>query len=662
MPQFSRAARVVLFLGLLLCGQRVESVRAAEPTVIISELAWAGSEFSSADEWIELHNVTDHPLDLAGWSLTKKSSGQEKPMYTIPAGIIPVGGYFLISHVAPGIGSALLRTPDIVSTDISLVNSSLQVKVYDATGGLIDAADDGGGAPLAGKYDSSAKIFATMERNPRIEDGTLATSWHTASAQLGLVEGATGLGTPGNENSNAGPVAVGGDDQSAVVGESVSFDASRSTDPERDTLSYHWDFGDGSTADLATVSHLFTMSGTFSVIVTVSDGKAFATDSLIVTVADVAVVPVTPEPTVRPCAGWIIVSILPNPVGADDHEEVVLKNVADTAQAPKRCTLRIGTRSWSLSAIGDVEPQKTMAIQHAAVAIRIPNTGATVTVLDEHESVIDETTYSVAAEDARWVRGSKGWAWDKKPTPKKQTAKKKITPRVVEHPRTVAELQNFSSGTMVSVRATSTTPVGAMGERVVILEDATGGVSVTLATAHPTIPLGSSVSVVGTVRTRDGRRYILADAGGVRVGIGSARSPRAVTVVDVTSDDTNRLVTLSGVITVVSGSRFEVDDGTDIISTVVKSSTGIVRPRMAAGDHVVVIGVVSAGASGIKLYPRVREDIVVQRVLGAQTSSTPEALASSTQPLWWYWVAAIVGALMISMRPLWKYWRRTRSA
>jgi hypothetical protein len=37
--------------------------------VVINEIAWGGSAASSADEWIELHNTTAQPVDLAGWSL-----------------------------------------------------------------------------------------------------------------------------------------------------------------------------------------------------------------------------------------------------------------------------------------------------------------------------------------------------------------------------------------------------------------------------------------------------------------------------------------------------------------------------------------------------------------------------------------------------------------
>ncbi|MBQ4819023.1 PKD domain-containing protein [Aquimarina sp. MMG016] len=53
----------------------------------------------------------------------------------------------------------------------------------------------------------------------------------------------------------------------------VTFDASGSTDPNNDPLTYSWDFGDGNTAVGVTTTYEFTTVGEFDVSLTVSDGK-----------------------------------------------------------------------------------------------------------------------------------------------------------------------------------------------------------------------------------------------------------------------------------------------------------------------------------------------------------------------------------------------------
>jgi parallel beta-helix repeat protein len=56
-------------------------------------------------------------------------------------------------------------------------------------------------------------------------------------------------------------------------GDTVTFDASGSTDPSGLPLTYHWELGDGATADTAQVSHSYVQPGFHRVGVDVSDGR-----------------------------------------------------------------------------------------------------------------------------------------------------------------------------------------------------------------------------------------------------------------------------------------------------------------------------------------------------------------------------------------------------
>src|SRR5689334_9098402 len=96
------------------------------PTIVINELLWMGSSASTADEWIELRNLTDQPIDLSGWKLTKLSGGVELAMLTIPASkTIAAQGYFLISnYAATNTSSVLAVTPDVVDSAVALSNSA----------------------------------------------------------------------------------------------------------------------------------------------------------------------------------------------------------------------------------------------------------------------------------------------------------------------------------------------------------------------------------------------------------------------------------------------------------------------------------------------------------------------------------------------------------
>jgi hypothetical protein len=68
------------------------------------------------------------------------------------------------------------------------------------------------------------------------------------------------------------------------LNESITFDASETVDIDNDTLSFNWDFGDGTTSTEPVVNHSYTTSGTFQVTLTVSDGEIQDTATMLVTV------------------------------------------------------------------------------------------------------------------------------------------------------------------------------------------------------------------------------------------------------------------------------------------------------------------------------------------------------------------------------------------
>jgi PKD repeat protein len=73
---------------------------------------------------------------------------------------------------------------------------------------------------------------------------------------------------------NAAPLPVLKHDKSACRLQAVSFDASGSSDPDGDLLTYQWDFGDGTVLNSGSnATHAYSKGGRYMVKVTVNDGQ-----------------------------------------------------------------------------------------------------------------------------------------------------------------------------------------------------------------------------------------------------------------------------------------------------------------------------------------------------------------------------------------------------
>jgi hypothetical protein len=91
------------------CGNSVSSIQtitvtgSCAPRVIISEVAWAGTGASPEEQWIELRNLGDDSVDLAGWALRWRVAKPEAP------GEASWKTFLLSGVIAPAARDAALR-------------------------------------------------------------------------------------------------------------------------------------------------------------------------------------------------------------------------------------------------------------------------------------------------------------------------------------------------------------------------------------------------------------------------------------------------------------------------------------------------------------------------------------------------------------------------
>lgn len=178
-----------LFIALSIVSP-LSAIRAAEPSnVLLSEIAWAGSEKSTADEWLEIRNVGNESVDVSGWTLT--GAGSSGSPLTLPTETLLASNQsYLVANYAVGDKSTLIVAPDMVTTTVSIPNTALNITLVDANGNVVDTLIDAG-APDFG----SSTTFATMKRDFSGNTWFTETASSNAQSSVALVEETPPLAT-----------------------------------------------------------------------------------------------------------------------------------------------------------------------------------------------------------------------------------------------------------------------------------------------------------------------------------------------------------------------------------------------------------------------------------------------------------------------------------
>ncbi|HEV7609680.1 MAG TPA: DNA/RNA non-specific endonuclease [Steroidobacteraceae bacterium] len=189
------------------------------------------------------------------------------------------------------------------------------------------------------------------------EPGVRNVDWNTYRTTVDAIEALTGYDllallpddVEAAVESNTQPpiVAIAGPAGAIAEGDSATFSASGSLDPNGSVVGYAWDFGDGSTGSGLSVTHTFTQDGAFIVRLTVTDNDGLtATKTFTVQVSNVApVVSAVPNATLNVGATYTVTGTFADP-GADAWTATV--NWGD-GSAPEQVAL--GGHSFSLTHI-----------------------------------------------------------------------------------------------------------------------------------------------------------------------------------------------------------------------------------------------------------------------------------------------------------------------
>jgi PKD repeat protein len=138
---------------------------------------------------------------------------------------------------------------------------------------------------------------------------------------------AFGIDPPSSGTVNQPPVAIASaSTNNGVAPLTVTFSSSGSYDPEGVSLTYSWNFGDGTTSTTANPSHAYQAAGTYSATLTVSDGVNTTTSSAIrITVTAVGTnQPPVASASATPLSGAAPLTVAFSSTGSSDPEGAAL--------------------------------------------------------------------------------------------------------------------------------------------------------------------------------------------------------------------------------------------------------------------------------------------------------------------------------------------------
>lgn len=537
-------------------------------TVVINELMWMGSSKSTADEWLELRNLTDQDIDISGWQI-EGAAGSGKSLIIPEGKIIKTSGYFLISNYAKGDEKTILDIDsDWVTTAISLSNNNPKYYLRNKGGILIDEIEKDKGEPLAG--DNDLKYSMERVENPR--DGTKARDWHTATEPHGFKLDSTERGTPGFPNSSAPNLPISKIKSTKDLQEEIIIRGVVVCLPNLffEQRAYIQDETGGIRLKLE--DGLWPKLSLGSVVKVKGKINSYYTEKELI-LRDESEIDLVSNEAIKPFnikTGQITLfeGALVK-ISGQISETSGDTFYVDDGSGPAKIYIKEETRINL--------PKKHKGDQAEIIGI-VNNWSGNFRILPRY------------SEDVVIV-----------PQPKKEEVILNLS---------IKETKKQPKGTKVRVKGVVSVEPNVLSKTYFYIQDSEAGIQIySYYKRFPTLKLGDFVEVIGEISEIYGEKRIKIKIP-EDIIILCSRSPPVPQKIKIKSvaSYSGMLVKVRGTVIKTSGSTFYISDGTGIIKIYIQKLTGIKKPRLKKGAIVEIIGIVSQTKTGYRILPRYQKD------------------------------------------------------
>mgnify|MGYP001612262703 FL=1 len=348
-----------------------------------------------------------------------------------------------------------------------------------------------------------------------------------------------------------------------------------------------------------------------------------------------------------------ISEFLPNPEGSDvDLEFIELFNPNNFAVDLSGWMLDDAEGGSAPDVFSDgtfIDAFQYLLLPRTETEIALNNNGDEVRLIDALGNIVDLAVYEKSAEGVSIIRDEQGiLQHTKTQTPGEinvLVAAEKASGVVMA---IIKDLAEEELNTPVKVAGTVLVPPGVLGTQIFYIGGSQGIQVYMYKKDFPELRIGDQVEVSGILtQSRGERRIKISNKEDIKLlGARTEVEPLQLMSTQIDEQLDAGLVTVSGEVTESKGSGFWIDDGNGEVYFYIKSATGI-KKNFAVGDTVSVTGVLVKDSSGFRILPRFVDDILVQKVLAAETGAEDLQNSSAGGGGVNKYLAAAVAALLI---------------
>jgi PKD repeat protein len=601
-------------------GEKIEQVSGSSK-IIINELLPNPTGADDEEEWIELKNISTETISLIGWKLGDASTKR----YEIKQGSISTGGFIFFKRSMTGI--ALNNT------------GGDEVGLYNASGTKLDSI----------KYTGSANEGESYAKR---DDNSWTWSIKLTPGAKNIVEG-----------KSAAPIIAIDTDTEVAVGDPVVFDASDTTDPEGDEITFVWDFADGDTDDGVLVEHRFAKEGIYTIKLVATDKTGNkAEKSVIITVKNavdfLGGISHTAVENIK------ISEFVPNPAGSDTTEFIELFNPTDEdidLSGLKLDDEEGGSRAYTIPEGTVIAAGEYKIFGKQDTKLALNNTSDSVRILYPDGTILTEVSYDDVPEGSGYIQDAEeNWIWTGEITPgeaniisapkavagvKISKSKSKYVKAVIN--TTLEKIRDEDVGDKVTVAGVVAVEPGVLGTQYFYIVGSPGVQVYMYKKDFPDLNIGDRVEVTGEITETSGNTRIkLAQKEDIKIiDHPGDPVPENAEISDVGEPAEGRLIQVNGEVTEVKSSYLYVDDGTAEIKIYFKRGAGIKSKLIQPGDIVSVTGIVEQTKDGYQVLPRSQTDIVKTGVAEDAVTKTANQKVDNQREVAEKYLTATAGGL-----------------